>query len=57
MIECRGLTIFHDSQKGIRDIDLTIPAKASYALVGPSGCGKSTLLNGIASWLIPLQGR
>jgi NitT/TauT family transport system ATP-binding protein len=56
MIECHGLTILHDSQKGIREIDLTIPAKASYALVGPSGCGKSTLLNGIASWLIPLQG-
>ncbi|NQX24860.1 ATP-binding cassette domain-containing protein [Curtobacterium sp. VKM Ac-2852] len=38
------------------DINQTLNAGFSYALVGPSGSGKSTLLNILAGWLRPADG-
>jgi putative ABC transport system ATP-binding protein len=41
----------------LRDIDLTIPAGSSIALLGPSGCGKSTLMSLLAGLQRPSTGR
>jgi NitT/TauT family transport system ATP-binding protein len=41
----------------LADIDLSLPAGESVALVGPSGCGKTTLLNLIAGLDQPSAGR
>ncbi|CAI0782797.1 Spermidine/putrescine import ATP-binding protein PotA [Serratia proteamaculans] len=41
----------------LQQIDLTIPAGDTLALLGPSGCGKSTLLKLLAGLLQPEQGR
>jgi ABC-type multidrug transport system fused ATPase/permease subunit len=46
-IEVRGLTFAYEPGRPpvLDDIDLTVPAGGSLALVGPSGSGKSTLVN------------
>jgi len=44
-IEFRGLTFRYGAAEILRDIDLTIPAGTSLAIVGPTGSGKSTLVN------------
>jgi putative ABC transport system ATP-binding protein len=41
----------------LRDVDLTIPAGSSIALLGPSGCGKSTLMSLLAGLQRPSTGR
>jgi putative ABC transport system ATP-binding protein len=41
----------------LRDVDLTIPAGSSIALLGPSGCGKSTLMSLLAGLQTPTTGR
>ena len=41
----------------LRDVDLTIPAGTSIALLGPSGCGKSTLMSLLAGLQRPSTGR
>lgn len=53
-IACRNLSFNYPgaSQPTLRDIDLSIPAGATVALVGRSGAGKSTLA-GILAGLIP----
>ncbi|MGB5810411.1 MAG: ATP-binding cassette domain-containing protein [Polyangiales bacterium] len=40
----------------LRDVDLSIPAAQTTALIGPSGCGKSTLLRVIVGLVIPDRG-
>lgn len=46
-IEIRDLNFSYpnDDRLILKDINLTIPAGTSLALVGPTGCGKSTLVN------------
>ncbi|MGB9886077.1 MAG: phosphate ABC transporter ATP-binding protein PstB [Moorellales bacterium] len=43
-IQVRDLNLFYGEFRALRDISLTIPARAITALIGPSGCGKTTFL-------------
>lgn len=40
-----------------RNLNFTIPAKTSIALVGPTGCGKTTLIDLIIGLHTPVEGR
>ena len=46
-LEIRGLTFTYEPGRRpvLEDIDLTVPAGSTVAIVGPSGSGKSTLVN------------
>ncbi len=44
-------------QPMLRNLNLTIPAGTSVALVGPSGCGKSTVLSLLMRFYEPQHGR
>jgi len=44
-IEFRNLNFSYDNTPVLRDINLTIPAGTSLAIVGPTGSGKTTLVN------------
>ena len=44
-IEFRNLNFAYNGVKVLRDVDLTIPAGSSLAIVGPTGSGKTTLVN------------
>lgn len=47
---------YSGSEYLFENVNLTLNAGLSYALVGPSGSGKSTLLNILAGWLNPTDG-
>lgn len=55
-ITASGLCYRIAGQPILQQIDLTIPAGYTLALLGPSGCGKSTLLKLLAGLLQPDQG-
>jgi len=44
LININKLNLFYGTFQALKDVSLTIPAKAITAFIGPSGCGKSTLL-------------
>jgi ATP-binding cassette, subfamily B, multidrug efflux pump len=44
-IEFRNLSFAYDGVAILKDINLTIPAGSSLAIVGPTGSGKTTLVN------------
>jgi ATP-binding cassette subfamily B protein len=45
-VEFRGLTFAYDDGRPVlHDIDLTVPAGSTVAIVGPTGSGKSTLVS------------
>ena len=44
MIELKGVSKSYGGTVVLHEIDLTIAAGRTTALIGPSGCGKSTLL-------------
>jgi phosphate transport system ATP-binding protein len=44
MIEIQDVNFFYDTNKALRDINLSVNEKSVMAFIGPSGCGKSTLL-------------
>jgi ATP-binding cassette subfamily B protein len=44
-IEIRNLSFAYNGKPVLRNIDLTIPAGSTLAIVGPTGSGKSTLAN------------
>jgi energy-coupling factor transport system ATP-binding protein len=61
----RGLTVRRTSQPlngaprvttAVADVDLSVPAGSTVALVGPSGSGKSTLLEALAGLVPPSSG-
>ncbi|HYN94479.1 MAG TPA: ABC transporter ATP-binding protein [Pilimelia sp.] len=58
-VRLRGVTVrlAADRPAALRDVDLTIEAGATTAVVGPSGAGKSTLADVLCGLLPPTAGR
>ena len=56
-VQCQNVS-FHYSRsgRGVRDINLTIPASSIIALVGPSGSGKSTIARLLLGLTAPTSG-
>src|ERR1041385_839592 len=44
-IQFRGVSMDYDHTRALHEIDLRIPAGATFAVVGHSGCAKSTLVS------------
>ncbi|MGI5522555.1 ABC transporter ATP-binding protein [Micromonospora sp. CA-259024] len=48
VLQARGLSMLYGDEhalvRAVDEVDLTVPAGQSLAVMGPSGCGKSTLL-------------
>ncbi|MBN3801287.1 ABC transporter ATP-binding protein, partial [Burkholderia sp. Ac-20392] len=55
-IELRGVSVDIDGTPILRDIDATLAAGTTTAIVGPSGAGKSTLLMLLARFMDPDHG-
>jgi len=45
------------SEESLKDIDLSIPAGQTLAIVGPNGCGKTTLVSLVPRLLSPTEGQ
>ncbi len=56
-VELRDVTFGYDPQKPVlHDVDLTIPAGKTVALVGATGAGKSTVIKLLARFYDPTEG-
>jgi ABC-type multidrug transport system fused ATPase/permease subunit len=56
-VELRGVNFGYDPQKPVlHDVDLTIPAGRTVALVGATGAGKSTVIKLLARFYDPTEG-
>ncbi len=51
-----GVSASHPRTPVLHDIDLTVPAGTTTAVLGPSGCGKTTLLRVVAGFMRPDAG-
>jgi ABC-2 type transport system ATP-binding protein len=56
VVEARGLTVSFGPVTAVEGFDLSVPARASVALVGRNGAGKSTTLKVLAGVLPPTTG-
>jgi branched-chain amino acid transport system ATP-binding protein len=56
-LSTRGLSKSFGSLVVARDIELSLPVGARYALIGPNGAGKTTLINLMTGMLAPNAGR
>jgi ABC-2 type transport system ATP-binding protein len=56
VVEARDLTVSFGPVTAVAGFDLTVPAKATLALVGRNGAGKSTTLKVLAGVLPPTTG-
>ena len=56
VVEARGLTVTFGPVVAVDGFDLTVPARATLALVGRNGAGKSTTLKVLAGVLPPTTG-
>ena len=43
-IQSKKLSVYYDSSKALKSVDLDIRKNSVTALIGPSGCGKTTYL-------------
>ncbi len=57
LVETRGLSVAFGPVLAVSEVDLTVPAGASLALVGRNGAGKSTTLRALAGVLPPTGGQ
>lgn len=61
LLQARGLTRRYGRGSGlvraVDEVDLSVPAGQSLAIMGPSGCGKSTLLHLLGGLQRPSAGR
>ncbi len=55
-LRCIGLSKRYGEVIGVDEVDLSLPAGRTLAIVGPSGCGKTTLLRLIAGLEVPDRG-
>lgn len=55
-VDATALTIGYDRRAVVHDLDLTVEAGETVAILGPSGSGKSTILAAIAGFQAPLAG-
>lgn len=55
-IALKGIQYAFGDQRVLQQLDLTVEAGTTVALLGQSGCGKSTLLKLLAGLLQPQQG-
>ena len=59
-IEIRNLRLAYPTRPTapvLQDLNLSVPAGKTTALVGPSGCGKSTIVGLLERWYQPTYGR
>ncbi|HSK55381.1 MAG TPA: ABC transporter ATP-binding protein [Jiangellales bacterium] len=56
MVEVRGLSVTFGDVQAVTDLDLSVPAGASVALVGRNGAGKSSTLRVLAGVIPPTDG-
>jgi branched-chain amino acid transport system ATP-binding protein len=56
-LSTRGVSMSFGSLVVARDIELTLPVGARYALIGPNGAGKTTLINLVTGMLAPNAGQ
>ena len=47
LIETRGMTLRHDGQTALRDVNFNIEPGEIVTIVGPNGSGKSSLLRAL----------
>jgi len=55
-LRVEGLTVVHDGQVVLSDVDLTVPPRRVVAVTGPVGSGKSSLLRAVVG-LVDATGR
>lgn len=56
ILEVRGMTAGYDGVAVVRDIDISVDAKAIATIVGANGAGKTTILRALSGVLRPIQG-
>lgn len=57
LVKIQDLSVQFGHQHVLRNIDLTIPAGQTIALIGESGCGKTVLLKSIIGLVTPTTGQ
>ena len=57
LVRVEGMSVTFGTQTVLRDINLSIPAGQTLALLGESGCGKTVLMKTIIGLINPTKGR
>lgn len=56
MIEIRDLEVAYERDVALTQLNMTVPAQSTCAVIGSSGCGKTTLLYALAGLIKPKAG-
>lgn len=56
MIEIRDLEVAYEQDVALKQLNMSVPAGETCAVIGPSGCGKTTLLYALAGLVQPQSG-